>query len=97
MTDRIAELEALLGKATKGPWSVGSTSAGCRQLIRPTQTLAIYTPDDADIIVALRNNAEALIAVVRAAQRQERERPGDTLAELRDALEALAKLGGEVK
>lgn len=75
----IAELKRLLGEATKGPWENKRDSCDCPYVASNRRTMLAdinmaYVPGkealaNAALIVALRNNAEALLAVCEAAEK----------------------------
>ena len=102
MTDRIAELEALLGKATADVRLDPAdqdfiVDAHGKSLLRGWDDGSAWftNSNDAALFVALRNNAEALIACARLLRT---ERGTGHSPEWLDAYDAaLAKLDGEVK
>ena len=71
------EIEALLAKATKGPWSEGDPAITGELAIRSVVPVYATTnvvcrpthPRDAALIVALRNAAPSLLAAAREAGR----------------------------
>lgn len=105
----ITELRALVKRATPGPWFIGNAcddqtcaviqSATCANVCEfNAQYHKRYDPDQ-DLIVALRNHAEALLEVAAYAQCCCDYSP-DTIAgveamhALRDALEKLKEVKG---
>ena len=91
----IDEIEALLARATPGPWVQDEWLVDAPGLARELASCASDSDDAVDIanaklIVALRNSAPDLIAVVRAAA----ESVGCCGCEInKDLRAALAKLG----
>lgn len=96
------ELRRLLAEATPGEWETVPELGGSRAFIRSgARCVATRTPtSDAALIVALRNNADALLDVVEAAQKLQEglwagdgaSRPrieGWEVSSLRDALARL--------
>ena len=74
---KISELRALLAKATPGPWQpcpvtddLGITSVQMIQSYtnEPLENAMLYAPQDAALIVAMRNSYEALLDVAEAAE-----------------------------
>ena len=95
----IDEIEALLARATPGPWVQDEWLVDAPGLARELASCASDSDDAVDIanaklIVALRNSASDLIAVVRAAAKVATPNGMHLTTEAWGALEeALAKLG----
>lgn len=106
MKNTIDEVEGLLAKATPGPWTrekpkhdgsgwpMGMAVAGTpgRQTIYARAESGSFPSADCDVIVALRNAAPDLIAVVRAAAKVAAH-PRWERSEDHGLAEALARLG----
>ena len=91
----IDEIEALLARATPGPWVQTEWMVDASGLGRELASFELDEPvdiDNAKLIVALRNAAPDLIAVVRAAAKVA-QHPRFVRANDHGLVEALAKLG----
>lgn len=105
MKNTIDEIEGLLARATPGPWAAShfpeidrpfsciyQDGSGCRSIIVNATHAHGKGQDDASLIVALRNSAVDLIAVVRAAAKVAAH-PRWERSEDHGLAEALARLG----